>query len=41
MSRAKFVAAAAFVAAILMMQNYTRIGRYILAIGGNIQAAIV
>ena len=23
------------------MQNYTRMGRYILAIGGNIQAAIV
>jgi ribose transport system permease protein len=36
-----FYLAAAVVAAIWVMQNYTRMGRYILAIGGNIQAAIV
>jgi ribose transport system permease protein len=36
-----FYLAAAVVAAIWVMQNYTRMGRYIRAIGGNIQAAIV
>ena len=36
-----FYLAAAVVAAIWVMQNYTRMGRYILAIGGNMQAAIV
>jgi ribose/xylose/arabinose/galactoside ABC-type transport system permease subunit len=36
-----FYLAAALVAVIWVMQNYTRMGRYILAIGGNMQAAIV
>ena len=36
-----FYLAAAVVAVIWVMQNYTRMGRYILAIGGNMQAAIV
>jgi ribose transport system permease protein len=36
-----FYLAAAIVAVIWVMQNYTRMGRYIFAIGGNIQAAIV
>jgi len=36
-----FYLAATVVAAIWVMQNYTRMGRYILAIGGNMQAAIV
>jgi ribose transport system permease protein len=36
-----FNLAAAVVAVIWVMQNYTRMGRYILAIGGNMQAAVV
>src|SRR5262245_1174564 len=36
-----FYLAAAVVAVICVMQNYTRMGRYILAIGGNMQAAVV
>ena len=36
-----FYLAAAVVAVIWVMQNYTRMGRYILAIGGNMQAAVV
>jgi ribose transport system permease protein len=36
-----FWLAAAVVAVIWVMQNYTRMGRYILAIGGNMQAAVV
>jgi ribose transport system permease protein len=36
-----FYLAAAVVAVMWVMQNYTRMGRYILAIGGNIQAATV
>jgi ribose/xylose/arabinose/galactoside ABC-type transport system permease subunit len=36
-----FYLAAAVVAVIWVIQNYTRMGRYILAIGGNMQAAIV
>ena len=33
--------AAAIVLVLWVMQNYTRMGRYILAIGGNLQAAVV
>lgn len=36
-----FYLAAAIVAVMWLMQNYTRMGRYIFAIGGNIQAAII
>ena len=36
-----FYLAAAVVLVIWVMQNYTRMGRYILAIGGNMQAALV
>lgn len=36
-----FYLAAAVVAVIWVMQNYTRMGRYILAIGGHMQAAVV
>jgi ribose transport system permease protein len=36
-----FYLAAAVVAIIWVIQNYTRMGRYILAIGGNMQAAVV
>jgi ribose transport system permease protein len=36
-----FYVAAAIVAVIWVVQNYTRMGRYILAIGGNMQAAVV
>jgi ribose/xylose/arabinose/galactoside ABC-type transport system permease subunit len=36
-----FWLAAVVVAVIWVMQNYTRMGRYILAIGGNMQAAVV
>jgi ribose/xylose/arabinose/galactoside ABC-type transport system permease subunit len=33
--------AVAIVAAVFVLQNFTRMGRYIVAIGGNLQAAIV
>ena len=33
--------AIAIVAAVFVLQNFTRMGRYIVAIGGNLQAAIV